>query len=67
MHVNIISIKLLFTKQKAYGIRSQDSGSPWWGVVTGEGTQGGILGAGNVWFLDLGAGHKGVFSVTILT
>ena len=22
----------------------------------------GILGAGNVWFLDLGAGHKGVFS-----
>ena len=35
--------------------------------MTGEGTQGGILGAGNVRFLDLGAGHKGVFSVTILT
>ena len=41
--------------------------TPGAGRKDGEGTQGGILGAGNVWFLDLGAGHKGVFSVTILT
>lgn len=39
-----------------HGIRHQDSGFPW------EGAQEGLLGAGNVWFLDLGTGHKGVFS-----
>lgn len=39
--MNYISIKLFFFKD--YGLRSQDSGYPWRGVMTGRGPKGELL------------------------